>query len=167
MEWMRESAVCFTGHRQIAPGSATALRDATTDVVRSLISRGFDTFITGGALGFDTIAQIIVLSMKREFPYLRTVMAIPCECQDAQWSTRDRALYRQLRKRADAEIVLSQTYSAACMHARNRYMVEHSAICVAYFNGEWHSGTGATVRYAKQCSVPVICVQPGKRPHMI
>ena len=76
MELMRRQTVCFTGHRQIPLERDRAVRIAVEEAVRDLVMQGYDTFLTGGALGFDTLAQLTVIRLRREFPYLRSVMAI-------------------------------------------------------------------------------------------
>lgn len=155
MELNRAATVCFTGHRMIAAEKTAAVRDAAERQMRYLIARGCDTFLVGGALGFDTLAQLAALRLRSELPYLRVVMAIPCEGQDARWREKDREIYALLRKRADAEIVLSPSYTDGCMLARNRFMIDHSCACIAFFNGNPRGGTAYTVRYAAGAGVPV------------
>jgi len=160
MELMRRQTVCFTGHRQIPLERDRAVRIAVEEAVRDLVMQGYDTFLTGGALGFDTLAQLTVIRLRREFPYLRSVMAIPCRDQDSRWNEHDRAIYQQLCRRADECIVLRESYTDDCMLLRNRFMIEHSGRCVACWDGNPRGGTAYTVRYARQCGVPVINVWP-------
>ncbi len=44
-------------------------------------------------------------------------------------------------------------YSRACFQIRNEWMVDHSALVIAVFNGQ-PSGTKNTIDYAKRKSVP-------------
>ena len=159
MELIRQSTVCCTGHRRIAAERQAVIRDQTDRHMRSLITRGFDTILVGGALGFDTLAQLAALRLREEFPYLRVVMAIPCEGQDARWSEREREIYALLRRRADSEIVLAPRYTDGCMLARNRFMVDHSSACIACYDGRQWGGTFYTVRYAEKQGVPVFNVR--------
>lgn len=161
MELQRGQTVCFTGHRRIPVEHDRAIRLAAENAVRDRIMSGCDTFLVGGALGFDTLAQLIVLRLRREFTYLRVVMAIPCREQDARWGEHDRAVYRQLCRLADECIVLSEWYTDTCMLERNRFMVEHSGCCIACWDGQPRGGTAYTVRYAQRCRVPMINVWPG------
>ena len=131
MELCREQTVCFTGHRQIPLERDREIRLAAESTVRDLIMQGYDTFLVGGALGFDTLAQLTVIRLRREFPFLRVVMAIPCREQDSRWNSQDRAVYRQLCRLADETILLREEYTDDCMLVRNRYMVEHSSRCVS------------------------------------
>ena len=155
MTYERETAVCFTGHRHLPPRGERAIRDRTEDAMRELIRRGFDTFLVGGALGFDTLAQLTAIRLRAELPYLRVLMVIPCEGQDARWSEKDRSMYRNLLRLADERIVLRGAYTPSCMHERNRYMIDHSAACIACWDGRTGGGTAATVRYAAARGVPV------------
>ncbi len=159
MELLRESTVCCTGHRRIAADEQAAVRDAAERRIRALITRGYDTVLVGGALGFDTLAQLAALRLREEFPYLRIVMAIPCEGQDARWSPKEREIYALLRRRADAEIVLAPSYTDGCMLARNRFMVDHSSACIACYDGRQWGGTFYTVRYAESRGLPVFNVR--------
>ena len=46
------------------------------------------------------------------------------------------------------------------MMKRNRYLVDHSSILLAVYNGTRRSGTGATVRYAQQLNREIIMIDP-------
>lgn len=151
------ATACFTGHRTIPPEREDAIRRKTEQTALELISRGYDTFIVGGALGFDTLAQQILTSLRNEFPYIRIVMAVPCPNQDQSWSEADRHTYRQLLETADARILIAREYSRECMLKRNRYMVHHSSVCIAYCTKDT-GGTAYTVRYAKDSGKDVIFI---------
>lgn len=158
MEFTPSSTACFTGHRSLPSGDALrALRVATENAVRDQICQGYDTFIVGGALGFDTLAQQILTELRNEFPYIRIVMAVPCPEQDARWPAEDRRVYRDLLESADARILIAREYSRNCMLKRNRYMVSRSSVCIAYHT---HAGGGTdyTVHYAQNRGVTVIHV---------
>ena len=68
MELNRESTACFTGHRMIASEKRHAVETSAERVARALVMRGYDTFLCGGALGFDTLAQQAVLRLRQELP---------------------------------------------------------------------------------------------------
>lgn len=50
-----------------------------------------------------------------------------------------------------------------CMLDRNRYLIDHSDILLAVYNGSWRSGTGMTVRHAKKLGREVILIDPKTR----
>ena len=61
---------------------------------------------------------------------------------------------------AAAQKYVRQAYSRDCMMKRNRYLVDHSSILLAVYNGTRRSGTGATVRYAQQLNREIIMIDP-------
>lgn len=156
LEELKVKACCFTGHREIPSLVRHALKKRTEDTVRSLAQKGIVYFIVGGALGFDTLAAKVVLRLKEtELPHLRLLLAIPCEGQDKSWSEADRRIYAEIKSRADAVTVLSDSYYRGCMQVRNHYMVDHASVCVCYLTKE-SGGTVGTVRYAEKKGLTVI-----------
>lgn len=68
--------------------------------------------------------------------------------------------YRSILRQADEVIYVNREYTSDCMLARNRYLVEHSSVLLAVYNGSRRSGTGMTVRYAKRLGREVIVIAP-------
>ena len=95
-------------------------------------AQGFTRFEAGGALGFDTLAENIVLRIKEEFPHVRLVLALPCPQQANSWQPKDVALYENILNRSDYYFYVSQSYHRGCMQQRNRRLVDDSELCVAY-----------------------------------
>ena len=157
MDWNREQACCFTGHRKIPPSHRLWLQCRLQEAIASLADRGVDTFLAGGALGFDTLAAQEVLRLKAaELPQLRLVLVLPCLGQEARWRPEDARLYYQLLDQADEVIYTADVYSKWCMFQRNRYLVNHSRYCLCYFlEGETRGGTAYTVSYARRQGLEV------------
>ncbi len=150
------NSCCFTGHRTIPVSDRDTVALKLNDTLVHLIEeKGVDTFIAGGALGFDTTAALAVLSLKSIYPNIKLVLAIPCENQTKGWSERAAALYQDIMKRADKVIYTGREYTSGCMHVRNRFMVDNSEYCVAYKTRD-SGGTAYTVRYAVQQGKTVI-----------
>ncbi len=147
----KETACCFTGHRRLSKEEALGLRSLLRrEIARLAIGKGVDHFLTGGALGFDTLAAQETLRAKEEFPWLRLTLVLPCRGQEARWPPRDRAVYQTLQRQADDVLFLADTYFEGCMHARNRFLVDHSAYCLCYLRDTARGGTAYTVRYARK-----------------
>ncbi len=146
----RDRVVSFTGHRQLPLQEIPLLREKVETAVQALLKRGYVLFLTGGALGFDTLAQEVLLSLKPRYPAIIAVMVLPCADQSRLWSPRDKERYGELVRSADGCICLEREYTPDCMQKRNRFMVDHSRITVAYYDGHSRSGTGSTVRYGAQ-----------------
>ena len=70
--------VCFTGHRSIPEEARASLANELDRVIADLYSLGADTFISGGALGFDLIAACRTARFRAENDGVRLVLALPC-----------------------------------------------------------------------------------------
>ena len=97
--------------------------------------------------------------MKGEFPQIRIVACIPCGDQAVRFTRAQKARYDRLCAAADERIVLYPSYVEGCMQERNRYMVDHSDLVIAVWNGS-PSGTGNTVAYARERGKPVWVLEP-------
>lgn len=152
----RESSACFTGHRHINEYTPEQISAKIRDTVERLIDIGITDYYAGGALGFDMIAAITVINMKKEYPQLRLYLALPCKDHNAMWNARDKALFKRVLDRADGSVLVTdKSYAPGCMQIRNRYMVDRSSVCIAYLT-RGGSGTGNTVRYAHQNGLEII-----------
>lgn len=151
------TSVCFTGHREIDAAEAKYVPSLLKDIIRELISRGATRFLAGGAMGFDTIAALCVLELKSEFPQIKLELILPCKNQSARWNDRHRLVYDMILERADRVEFLHESYTPACMHDRNRRLVDNADLVVAYLV---HSGGGTayTVAYALQSGKELVNV---------
>lgn len=153
----REKTCCFTGHRELGYDfDVSALRSAIAD----LIERGVTTFITGGALGFDTVAASEVIAFKKKGCQIQLHIYAPCNNQSERWSFKDKQTYKVILKDVDFVSVPNTPYYDGCMRARNYKMVDASAYCIAYYNRA-RTGTGQTVRYAESKGLEVINISNG------
>ena len=160
-----KNTCCFTGHRRIPaddlPAVAAALR---REVLRLCREEGITVFLSGGALGFDTLAAKRVVEAKRRDPSVTLSLILPCRDQTKLWTNLvDINEYRDLKDAADEVIYIQNFYDSGCMMKRNIYMVDHSSVCIAYFNGK-AGGTANTVNYANKKGVAVVNLFTGQRP---
>lgn len=153
---MRSKTCCFTGHRKLPGYKLDHIMKRLEHEVETLIAQGVTTFISGGALGFDQIAASLIAEKKKE-QNIRLVFALPCRNQNEFWSADQKRLYRELLTKADEIIYVSEEYYDGCMKKRNHHMVDLSAycICACLYSA---SGTGQTVKYARQKGLRVINV---------
>ncbi len=138
---------CFTGHRFLPKEKAGAIQFTLECLIRELCESGCREFISGGAIGFDMMAAEAVLKIKKAFPEIMLVMALPCRDQHIKWGKVDQLRYEKVLSRADKVVYLCEKYVTGCMHLRNKYMVDNSELCVAYFENKG-GGTEYTVKYA-------------------
>ncbi len=117
-------------------------------VARRLIKNGYEYFVCGGAIGFDTVAATYVCSLKKEGLPVKLVLMLPCRDQTAKWPEYDKLVYKNLLGYADEVIWLAEKYYSGCMQKRNRAMVDASSACICFLNSMEHSGTRQTVEYA-------------------
>ncbi|MBE6619446.1 MAG: DUF1273 domain-containing protein [Ruminococcaceae bacterium] len=164
MEFSKSESCCFTGHRSMTESEKQRASTEIKRIIRTLARNGVRRFITGGAVGFDTLAASAVISLRDseiltdtagKAVKIHLTVAVPCPEQSEKWSFRDRALYNSILRSADEVITLSDHYEKSCMFVRNRYMVDNSAYCVAYVT---HSRGGSyyTMNYAKKSEICVI-----------
>ena len=120
-------------------------------------AHGYRNFLCGGALGFDMLAAERVLRLQCGHNDVRLALVIPCGDQSKYWNVRDVHRYERLLYAADHIRVLSPAYYEGCMQVRNRYMVDHSSLCICYLRHQ-KGGTASTVAYALRQHVPVLNV---------
>ncbi len=152
---MKDRTVCFTGHRRIPASQMPEVSKKLRTVVVDLINRGYCHFAAGGALGFDTLAAEVVLSLREAFPHIDLTLALPCPDQTKGWTEESVRRYEEIKGMADKVVYTSRKYAYGCMQKRNRYLVDHSCVCVCYLT-ERSGGTFYTVNYAAAKSLCVI-----------
>ncbi len=151
----RDRTVCFTGHRHL-PKDTQPMQQTLRLVLEKLYQQGYRDFVTGMALGFDQVAAWQVIQLRREHPDVRLIAAIPCPDQAHPWTSRQVDTYERILYVCDRITVLSDRYYDGCMHARNRFMVDHAGKCIAYMVSPTRSGTWSTIRYAVREQVDVL-----------
>ena len=168
---MIKTACAFTGHRpksfpwgydESAPG-CVLLKEVLAAQISALAEQGVTDFLSGMAQGVDLWCAQIVLDLKKKNPALKLHAILPCEGQESKWTVSAQELYHSVLAQANEVIYVGQEYSQDCMLNRNRYLVDHSAILLAVYNGTWRSGTGATVRYARQLRRCIYILNPFSR----
>lgn len=168
---MDNIACAFTGHRPKSfpwkydenARDCVLLKEVLAGQVMALADRGVTDWLSGMAQGTDLWCAQIVLGLKEKNPALRLHCILPCEGQEAKWLVAEQERYRSILRQADEAICVNQEYTADCMLVRNRYLVEHSSVLLAVYNGTYRRGTGMTVRYAKQLGREVIVIDPVSR----
>ena len=129
------------------------------DAVETLIRQGVNTFVSGGAIGFDWLVAASVANKKTAGANTRLILALPCRDWNARWTEKQRLSYQHLMSKADEIIYVSETYDKHCMKKRNVYMVTHAQYCVCALIHE-KSGTGQTVRLARKHGLSIIDITP-------
>jgi uncharacterized phage-like protein YoqJ len=99
--------------------------------------------ISGMALGWDQ--ALATAAVEVDIPF---VAAVPFNSQENTWPDSAKIKYSELLKKATEIFVLSDTYSINAMHYRNAWMVDHSHVMLALWDGSI-GGTSNCIRYAQ------------------
>lgn len=147
--------VCFTGHRQLAPGQLPALALRLDRVLEKLYQMGYRRFICGGALGFDMLAAERVIAFRHHHSDASLILAIPYAEQSKSWPIAEGQRYERILYHADQVHVLSKFYYKGCMLVRNQFMVDRSSYVVCYLT-QTSGGTVSTAVYALKKQLPLL-----------
>ena len=152
----RQHRCCFTGHRpNKLDYSESEIKSLLETAVDNAISDGYVTFISGMAEGVDIWAAEIVLERKKQNPVLHLICAIPHPGFENRRSEYEKERYRRIIQNADYKTIVSEHYFSACYQKRNEFMVDHSSLVIAAWNGQ-PSGTKNTVDYAARRGIRII-----------
>ncbi len=142
--------VCaFTGHRRITGGHTGPLVELLDRAIEYAYGQGCRVFLSGGAVGFDTLAARRVLKFRMTHPEVRLELVLPCINQDERWNDVQRDAYEFLLRNADAVRYVTNDYTDGCMKRRNEMLAEEADIVVAYVTRPT-SGAAQTVRMAEK-----------------
>lgn len=163
----RERTCCFTGHRpeklpwgrDETDHRCVALKERLRDAVLSAYEGGMRHFICGMARGGDLYFAEIVLELRRDRPDITLEAAIPWPGQSNGWSQDNRERWHRILAACDLETVVQRSYDPGCMLRRNRYMVDHSSLVIALYDGT-PGGTCRTLEYAVRQQVPFVDIPP-------
>lgn len=149
------TSVAFSGHRTYCGDAAEALRRT----VGELYARGFRTFLSGMAVGFDLAAAEAVLELRERASGVRLVAAVPFRGQESRFSPADRERFRRVLAAADSVEMLAPAYHRGCYAVRNDFLVDNARVLVAWYDGS-PGGTRYTVRRALYRGLEVLDLHP-------
>lgn len=163
----RPVTCCFTGHRpeKLPWGDderdprCHELKKRLRDAVEAAYDEGMRHFICGMARGCDFYFAEAVLDLRKERSGVSLEAAVPYPSQPSGWPVLDRVRWRRILDACDLETVVQDHYSPGCLLRRNRYMVDHSALVIAAYDGT-EGGTRRTLEYALRRQVPFVDIWP-------
>ncbi len=147
----------FTGHRRIAKEKIETVKKKITEHIETLIIKyDVKNFISGGALGFDTLAAEMVIEMREKYPHIKLLMYLPCYGQSKKWTSNYQYRYRLIISKADeVKFVTKEEYTEDCMKLRNLEMIKDAFFCISFCLVS-SSGTGFTIRNAEAVGTKII-----------
>lgn len=141
--------VSITGHRPEKIGGYR-VPNPTYNFIRRALDEAFlrlqpNTVIVGMAQGVDQLAA--ELCAINQIPF---IAAIPFVGFESRWPAASQIWYRQLLGRATTvRVICSGDFAGWKMQTRNEWMVDHSDLLLAVWNGT-NGGTANCVNYARR-----------------
>lgn len=150
----------FTGHRIISNEEKPDIAHMTERLCVRLIEKyGVSHFISGAAIGYDTLAANIILDLKKRYPHILLHLYIPCRDQSKLWNRVCKAEWDKLMKYADEKkYIYDGNYIDGCMQMRNTEMVNDAYYGIAFCKRK-ACGTYSTIKKALR-KERFICVLP-------
>lgn len=155
----RELSVSFTGHREEKlPWAFDEEDERCVEFKRKLereIERAYDQgaryFLSGMADGVDLYAAEAVLKLSHRLKEIKLVAVFP-------YGSGDTPRKKKCARRAFKVISLYREYQKNCYMERNYFLVRHSSRLICGFSGDVASGTGSTMRMARQEGIDVVII---------
>lgn len=155
----RRHRCCFTGHRpEKMQRAETEIQSDLECEICNAVFDGLNVFISGMARGVDIVAAETVLRLREVGWPVRLICASPYPGFENNWNECWRSRYRAVIGKADLVKYIRSQYSKDCFHARNEWLVDHSARVIAVYNG-LSGGTRNTIEYALRQEVPVVRIE--------
>lgn len=145
-------AAAITGHRTLGPISIRRVWTAAETLLKNLT---IDVVYLGGASGVDTEFLKAALQYRVGLrPKL--IVVVPDTVERQPVST------REWTRRADEIVELLEPITSDNRYLsykkRNEYLIDQSTFLIAFFNGNFKSGTGSAINYAKKCGKKVYTI---------
>lgn len=149
----------FTGHRKIEDRHKAKIEPLLLRAVEYAYKEGCRTFITGGALGFDTLAAQTVIRFKLSHRDVKLNIVIPCKNQSDLWTPSQISRYEYTLANADEIEYMTDEYEDGCMRMRNQCLADRCDLMIAYVSRPY-SGAAQTVRMAEKAGKKVYNIYP-------
>ena len=144
---------CFSGHR-ILPKDFDV--QELEKAVYNAINDGFSIFLTGMALGFDSVCFKVLEKIRKEND-IKIKACVPCRDQERFFTVKNKREYYEMLSSADEVVILADEYFEGCMQARNEYMVDNSERLICFLRSN-HGGTYSTIKYAVSKGLEIVYI---------
>lgn len=173
--------IAFTGHRpnklygyDLSNDNYNKLKTELNKILEyEIYTNDADTFITGGALGFDTLAFDVCDELISQYGG-HQILAIPFKNQADKWFKESVIKYNQMKSNSTCIYVDEQKenkdysvkgtiagkYHPAKMQKRNEWMVDKCDLLIGCWDGIKRGGTWNCLKYAKSLNKEIIIIDP-------
>ena len=124
-------------------------------IISRLMEMGYDSYISGMAMGFDTWAAESVIELGASLE-----CAVPFPEQVDGWEAQDQQRWVDIINKSSKKTVVSESNQKGAYYKRNRYMVDNADVILCGYTGRKRGGTAYTVNYALQQDKIVIQLHP-------
>ena len=118
----------FTGHRKIEDRHKGKIENLLLRAITFAYEKGCRLFVTGGALGFDTMAAKEIIRFRLSHPDVRFAVVLPCRNQSDSWTSSQIDMYEYTLYNADQIEYVSEEYTDKCMN----YFAKYKLIVCCY-----------------------------------
>jgi uncharacterized phage-like protein YoqJ len=147
----RAKTCCVSGHRNLS-------KDLNLDKLKEefikLIKDGYDTFLIGMAVGFDTVCFRVLEKLREEYN-IKLIACVPCPSQSSRFNKTQKLEYDEMLNSSDEILLISEEYTKNCMIKRNDFLVKNSSSIVVYLRRDF-GGTFYTYNKAKKENIKII-----------
>lgn len=158
----RDRSVAFTGYRTAKISSdhrrtheiVCDIRRRLSLEISALVQRGYTTFLSGMAEGFDMLAAEEVIRVKLHNPTIHLIAVIPFAMQRHNLGERDRTRYDNILSHASEQITLADQYHISHFFRRNDFLVDNCSHLICYYDGQT-GGTRYTIERAHRSNIPI------------
>lgn len=171
-------SIAFTGHRpnklygyDLNNENYNILKTRLYSILSNEISNNdADTFITGGAIGFDTLAFDVIRELINGYGG-NHILAIPFEKQATKWPKESQIVYKEMKKfstciyvddyeKYNVKGIKGGEYHPIKMQKRNEWMVDNCDLLIGCWDGVKKGGTWNCLKYAKKLNKEIIIIDP-------
>lgn len=158
----RECSVAFTGYRTAKISSdQQRIHEIVGDIRRrlsleisALVQRGYTTFLSGMAEGFDMLAAEEVIRLQLHNPTIKLIAVIPFAQQRQSLGRCDKTRYDNILSHASQQITLADQYHISHFFRRNDFLVDNCSHLICYYDGQ-NGGTRYTIERAHKSKIPI------------
>lgn len=149
--------------------------DIAIECEELILNNNIKYFITGATLGAETVSFFAVEFLKKKYPNIKNIVAIPFKNVYVKWASVDKDRYHRMIDLADGviEVDLLQDYKTPFvkdgeyhinkLSVKNDFIIDSVDNVIAVYDGLNKGNTSKTLSYAKYNNKNITLINIGKR----